>query len=197
MTKDLSWLRTLPGNPLVVAEVKDRTPFNATYSAPDRYVQLRICEDVGDIISIHTNPLWGGSWEWLTEVCMLTTKPVLAKGFHDTVVDVQRALDCGATHVLTVGWDGGPHWERCWMECENLAQLRLQRRAGHRCVWNARDPRTGATRDTPWTGGWDSVMACNGDRRRDPWICQASHIRGPQHVVPGVSAILIGTGLYS
>lgn len=204
VTKDLSWLRELPGRPLVVAEVKDRTPFNPDYHASDRYVQLRICEEIGDVISIHTNPLWGGSWEWLAEVCKRATKPVLAKGFHPTIRDVERALDCGATHVLTVGWHpGGDLAERCWMECETFDQLRDQP-STQRCVWNARNPRTGETR---WEDDaqlmWTCVKGYNSQRRpsvslpAQPWLCQASRIRGPDDVVAGVDAILIGEGLYT
>ncbi len=200
-TSHLNWLRELPGRPLVVAEIKQRSPYGWVnpYSVEG---QLDICEAVGDIISVHTNPLWGGSWSHLSLIRSMTRKPILAKGFHDTIHDVQRALDCGADHVLTVGWHpGGELGKRCWFEVETLDQLRSAY-PRVKAVWNARDPRTGAMR--PLRGRADvtvHVRGANDYRARPdvpkPWLCQASHIRGPQDVVPGMDAILIGEGLYT
>lgn len=185
MSRDLSWLRTLPGRPLVVAEVKSRSPYGWV-NPLSVSEQLAICEEAGDITSIHTNPLWGGSWEWLAEVCRRSKKPVIAKGFHDTVYDVQRARDCGATYVLTVGWHpSGELGRHCWHEAESMDQLRNT--DAHRVVWNSRNPRTGKQ-------SWYTPEA--GRAMRKGWLCQASNIRGPGDVVAGMDAILIGEGLY-
>ncbi len=194
MTKDLSWLRQLPGSPLIVAEIKQCSPYgweNPLWIQP----QLEICEAVGDIISVHTDPLWGGSWEHLAEIRALTSKPILAKGFHPTVPHVQRALDIGADWVLTVDWwpgdyTGSPELvelgKRCWFETCSYDEARETK--AERVVINARNPRTGQVYGpAPW------------DVRRDHrkgWLCQASCIRGPQDVVPSIDAILIGEGLY-
>lgn len=194
MTKDLSWLRTLPGKPLIVAEIKQRSPFGWVNPMHWRD-QLAVCESVGDIISVHTNPLWGGSWDQLDVIRQRTSKPILAKGFHDTVHDVQRALDCGAEHVLTVGWhpDLLSHpglYYRCWHEVGSLVEL--SETLATRAVWNARCPRTGM----PRRGDRGSVAWANGQRPYSQWLCQASHIRGPEDVMAGMDAILIGEGLY-
>ena len=63
----------------IIAEVKDKSPFGwrNPYS---RQHQWDICQRVGDMISIHTDPRWGGSWEWLSEACLTSEKPILAKG---------------------------------------------------------------------------------------------------------------------
>ncbi len=199
MNKDLSWLKELPGRPLIIAEIKHCSPYG--YKNPlSSNDQLEICEKVGDIISVHTNELWGGSFDWLRAVCKIATKPVLAKGFHNTIHDVRRARDCGATAVLTVGWhpgDGtafGPH---CWHEVENLSQL-LNTEASW-VVWNARDPRTGERRqDNHKVAGYQAYeMGYAREFRPTGRICQASMIRGPEDVHPSANAILIGEGLYS
>jgi len=193
----LSWLRDLPGRPLVVAEIKQKSPYGWSNPMPWRE-QLTICEAVGDIISVHTDPFWGGSWAHLYAVRRATAKPILAKGFHPSVAHVEAALDIlnPTDWVLTVGWDGGDYWERCWFETETLEQLGDQH-PDQRCVWNARDPRTGKVRpEAPW-----EVMAAN-ERRHclptqgHPWLCQASLIRGARNVIPRTSAVLIGQGLY-
>ena len=189
----VDWLKDIPGNPLIVAEVKDRTPFDPNYKVPDRYVQLKICEEVGDIISIHTNPLWGGSYEWLAEVCKRVKKPVLAKGFHSTVSEVDRAIECGATYVLTVDYFPGEGYENiCWHECGSLHQLAISD-ASYR-VWNSRDPHTGKPKNIPET----EIVKANRwhKENRDGWLCRASNITEPEDVNFECSALLISRGLY-
>lgn len=196
MTKDLSWLRTLPRRPLVVAEVKDRSPYGWVnpYEIEE---QLTLCETVGDIISVHTNVLWGGSFDLLRDVCQSTDKPVLAKGFHDTIHDVQRALDCGAAHVLTVGWHpGGELGKRCWFEVECRNQL-INAPEAEWIVLNARCPRTGGRRGVTAWNDTNVKRVLGSVDRLGHRICQASMIREPEDVVPGVDAILIGEGLYT
>lgn len=193
MSKDLSWLRQLPGNPLVVAEVKLRSPYG--WQNPSKtlwWSAFKLCREVGDIISVHTNPLWGGSFEYLEWARNETDKPILAKGFHNTIHDVQHALDCGANHVLTVGWDGGPLSEHCWFEVESRDQL-INASKSEWIVLNRRDPRTGEERTNSSLRAEGIV---GGIDRLGHRICQASHIRGPEDVVAGVDAILIGQGLY-
>ncbi len=191
MSEDLSWLRKLPGRPLIVAEIKQLSPYGWVNPLPCWEDQLAICEKVGDVISVHTDPLWGGSWEHLRAVRDRTNKPILAKGFHNTVPDVQRALDYGATFVLTVGWwPGGKLGPYCWHEVESVFEL--MESEALQCVWNSRDPRTGQ----PRRGSPSDVRMAN-DARPHDWLCQASHIRKPGDVVPGMNAILIGEGLYA
>ncbi len=194
-TKDLSWLRTLPSCPLVVAEIKQRSPFTGWTNPLHWRDQLAICEGVADIISVHTSELWGGSWSHLETIRAVTSKPILAKGFHPTLLDVERALDCLGPRdwVLTVGWDGGCYHDRCWFEVESRHHL-INAPQSDWIVLNSRNPRTGEKR-TAIDLQSDRVMGSVD--RLGHRICQASHIRGPEDVVPGVDAILIGEGLYT
>jgi len=189
---DLSWLRKLPGRPLVVAEIKQRSPFDGWVNPLRWREQLEICESVANVISVHTNPLWGGSWRHLEAVANTTSLPVLAKGFHDTVFDVQRALDCGADCVLTVGWDGGPLLRHCWFEVESRDQL-INADETNWIVLNSRNPRTGEPQKNPALQPSRAIKSVD---KLGHHICQASNIRGPGDVVPGMDAILIGEGLY-
>jgi hypothetical protein len=168
---------------LIIAEVKDKSPFGWRNPLA-RERQWELCQRVGDMVSVHTDPRWGGSWEWLRKACLQSTKPILAKGFHSTPEDVQRALDCGADAVLTVGWwpEGNP---RCWQECTSLEQLRTSR-AG-RVFWNSRDPVSGKTRPESWAQAREA---------RKGWLGQASRIRSAADIAPNADAILVGEGLY-
>ena len=166
---------------IIVAEIKPSSPFGFTNTLSPKD-QLRRCESVGDIIGVHTNELWGGSWGWFEEVRKLTWKPILAKGFHDTIEDVRRAVGCGATYVLTVGW--WPSDVRCWHECESLDELRAT--DATRAVWNARDPRTGLAR---------KETIAEARSAREGWLCQASRIGSPGDV-GGVQAVILGEALY-
>ncbi len=114
----IAQIAAMPRKPIIVAEVKERSPFGFVNPLP-RIEQLRLCESVGDVISIHTNELWGGSWEWLQEARKLTNKPILAKGFHDTQADVDRVFSYGIDYVLTVGWwpDNGTRTTRDHCRC--------------------------------------------------------------------------------
>lgn len=194
MSTTLDWLRTLRSQPigtrpLIVAEIKQRSPYGWVNSLWWER-QLDLCEEVGDIISAHTDELWGGSLFHLAAVRRKTSKPILAKGFHPTVAHVKQALevlDPSTDWVLTVGWDGGSLRGRCWYEVESLDDLR-HAHPDQRCVWNARNPRTGERR---MPSALEATVVWGG------WLCQASLIRGPQDVVPSVDAILIGEGLYT
>lgn len=169
-------------NFLLVAEAKWVSPFGLKLElSPEKALEKAIA--FGDIVSIHTNPLWGGSLEWLAYARSQTEKPILAKGFHNTLLEVDQAFAAGATYVLTVGW--WPRDPRCWHECESLEELRNTR--APKAVWNARNPRTGEKR--PET----SQQARSA---RTGWLCQASQIRAPQDVHPGMQAALVGEGLF-
>lgn len=170
----------------IVAELKLYSPFGWTNPecGLDWERALGICEEVGSIVSVHTNPLWGGSLYHLEKVRRKTTLPILAKGFHDTIVDVRNAFDAGADYVLTVGWYPGD--VRCWHECTSHHEL--ANTAAQWAVWNARDPRTGEF-DRPYL---DEVIS---DRFGN--LCQASGIKSAADVHPSVQAVLIGEGLYS
>ncbi len=166
-------------NVTLIAEVKTQSPFGFV-STKGRLCLFDELEPIADILSIHTSPLWGGSFEWLKEARKRTNKPILAKGFHPTIFDVKQALDCGANYVLTVGWWPEGYAE-CIHECETLGQLSSSK--APKALWNARNPRTGERR-----------MATIEQARqvRNGWLCQASMIQSSEDVATGVQAILVG-----
>jgi len=173
----------------LIAEVKPKSPFGWESPIP-AMEQLRLCENVGDVVSIHTSEWWGGSWQWLELARKLTAKPILAKGFHPCAADVRRAFDCGADYVLTVGWWNGD--SRCWHECETLQELAST--FAPTAVWNSRNPRTGQHRPERIA---QAVRVRDTPFRHQSGLCQASGIRQPLDIEPGVQAVLIGEGLYA
>ncbi len=190
----LQWLRTLPRRPLIVAEVKSKTPFSNWTNPYSLEEQAAICEAIGDVISVHTSDLWGGSYQMLTGFRTNTSKPILAKGFHPTVAHVKKALDFGAHYVLTVGWHDGQ--ENCWHECESLHDVIYS--DAKWVVWNARDPRTGKSMQKKWANveRVKAVRLSGEGTEGHNLVCQASRIRCAQDVSPFADAILIGEGLY-
>lgn len=175
----------------IVAEVKTHSPFTAIAFHGDRRQQVKWLDSCpwADVISIHTNPLWHGSFEWLQDARHLTKKPILAKGFHDTVFDVERAIDSGADHVLTVGWWPGDN--RCWHECESFSQLAST--DAPTMVWNARNPRTGEMRRLSIKDALDDL----GEPNQGCRVCQASMIKSAADIDSRVQMVLIGEGLFS
>lgn len=176
-----------PNRPLLVGEVKTCSPYGFRGKLSHRDA-LDYVASFADIVSIHTNPLWGGSFEWLQEARGLTTKPILAKGFHDTMADVVLAFRAGAEWTLTVGWHPGMDYSlggACWHEVANLAEL--DESNAEWCVWNARNPRTGKPT-------YASIRQAR--KRREGKLCQASRIRCRADIHPGIDAVLIGEGLY-
>lgn len=190
--KDLNWLFDIPQT--IVAEVKDKSPFG--FKNPySRLKQLEICEKYGDIISIHTDSRWGGSLEWLKTARQLTTKPILAKGFHSEWKDIDNILDMGIDYVLTVDqWDIRltevieEFKQKVWFEYTNFKELDLKKcnSLGLTLVWNKRNPRNGEYKIETI----DDIRKTYKGK-----LCQASHITKPEDI-GNVDYILIGEGLY-
>ncbi len=170
----------------IVGEAKTFSPFaDLSGDRVQQVKQLDACPAI-DIISIHTCHWWHGSFEWLVQARFLTRKPILAKGFHDTVRDVERAFDAGADHVLTVGWWPGD--KRCWHECEDIDELSESR--AEAVVWNARNPRTGEKR----AHGFAHAVQYS---PHGSFNVQASLIRSAEDVHPWADAVLIGEALWT
>ena len=65
-------------NTQIIAEVKTGSPFG--YKSEESWDELfEVAESVGDILSIHTDPRWLGSFELISKARKLTDKPILAK----------------------------------------------------------------------------------------------------------------------
>lgn len=168
----------------IIAEVKTHSPFG--WQSPQSWDELfAIAESVGDIISVHTDPRWHGSFELIKKARALTTKPILAKGIHASDQDVQAALDAGADYVLVVGRIPDSHLDKCFIEPNSLAEL-LTLPAGTKAVWNSRDLKT---------GGLKSETFAQARQAFPEWLCQASNIASLADVNPKADAILVGTHL--
>lgn len=168
----------------IIAEVKTHSPFDG--ELPNSWDELfEIANEVGDMISIHTDPQWHGSMDLVKKARGLTDKPILAKGIHASDDDIKAAVDAGADFVLAVGRIPEVHPEKCLIEPTALGQLALLP-PEYRAVWNSRDLRTGGLK----TETFDHAR-----KIFDGWLCQASNIRTQADIRPLADAVLIGTHL--
>lgn len=168
----------------IIAEVKTQSPFG--YQSHESWDHLfEIACQVGDMISVHTDPRWGGSFELLERACRLTKKPVLAKGIHRKDDQVWKALDCGAASVLVVGRIPKVFRKQCMFEPLALDELKMVP-DGMKVVWNSRDLATGGLKEETFQ---EARVLFPG------WLCQASNIKSFEDVDPSTDAVLIGTHL--
>jgi indole-3-glycerol phosphate synthase len=168
----------------LIAEVKTKSPFG--YISTKSWDELfHMAEKVGDIISIHTDARWGGSFELIKKAKLLTKKPILAKGIHETDELVAKAIESGADFVLVVGRIPKVHPDQCILEPNSLAELRTIPKS-FRVVWNSRDLKTGGLKTETFTEA----------RKIFPgWLCQASNIVTVQDIQFGADSALVGTNL--
>ncbi len=167
--------------PILIAEVKTQSPFG--FKSDKSWDELFVLADtVGDIISIHTDPRWGGSFELVAKAKGLTKKPILAKGIHATDADVQKAIDAGADYVLVVGRVPAIHVEKCLIEPLTLAELAALPE-NLKAVWNSRDLSTGGLKKETFEEAREVFRG---------WLCQASNIRTKADIKEGADAVLVG-----
>lgn len=170
-----------------IAEVKLKSPFG--YSSPQcwEYV-FDLANDCprSDMLSIHTDERWGGSWDHLKEARKRTNKPILAKGLHPTDDDVRKALDLGANYALVVGRQvGNDLVTKCFIEPIDFRQLSAIP-AWMMVVWNSRDLTTGNNKDMDFAAARYVFPG---------WLCQASNITSVEDVHPDADAIIVGQEL--
>lgn len=168
----------------IIAEVKTESPFG--YKAEKTWEELfKIAEKIGDIISIHTDARWGGSFDLIKKAKKLTRKPVLAKGIHITDSEIQRAIDAGADYVLVVGRIPAIHLDKCLIEPLSLDELKTIPE-NIKVVWNSRDLSDGNFKKESFE-----------DARKifEGWLCQASNIITVNDIKNGADAVLVGTHL--
>ncbi|MDP3881724.1 MAG: hypothetical protein Q8Q31_02500 [Nanoarchaeota archaeon] len=171
-------------NFLLVAEVKTISPFN--FKSSKSWEELfEIANKEGDILSIHTNPKWGGSFELIREARKRTSKPILAKGIHSSDEDIKRALEAGANFVLVVGRIPLICLDKCWIEPLNLHEL-SQIPPTFKVVWNTRDLSTGKLKEESFQEARNIWKG---------WMCQASNLKTIKDIKEGVDAVLVGTHL--
>jgi len=168
----------------IIAEVKTQSPFGfVSNKSWDELFEL--ADSFGDMISIHTDKRWGGSYDLLKKARTLTKKPILAKGIHGNDEEIQRALDAGADWVLVVGRIPQTQKEVCLIEPYTLDEL-AQIDKNQRVVWNARDLKTGERKVDTFA---------EARIRFDGWLCQASHIKNIDDVHSDAHAVLVGEHL--
>lgn len=168
----------------IIAEVKTRSPFG--FRAEKSWDELfEIAHQVGDIIAVHTDSRWDGSFDLLKKARARTTKPILAKGFHLNDEAVHKAINCGAGFVLVVGRIPKRYASQCLIEPYTLAEL-AQIPTNLKAVWNSRDLQTGGLRVETFE---EARAVWRG------WLCQASNIITVSDIKNGADAVLVGTHL--
>jgi indole-3-glycerol phosphate synthase len=168
----------------IIAEVKTESPFG--FKSGKTWEELfEIAVSVGDIISIHTDYRWGGSFDLIKKAKDLTSKPILAKGIHSGDEDIIKALDNGADYVLVVGRIPKAHQDKCLIEPLNLSEFK-NIPPSFKVVWNSRDLSTGGLKRETFEqarGIWKG------------WLCQASNIKSVKDIKDGADAVLVGAHL--
>lgn len=175
---------------VLIAEVKTCSPFR--YESEESWEELfEIANKVGDIISIHTDERWGGSFELIRKAKELTGKPILAKGIHSKDEDIKKAVELGADYVLVVGRVPKVDLDKCLIEATSLEQL-SEIPQNCKVVWNSRDILKSLEL------GREVINNNTFEQAREiwkGWLCQASNIRTIKDVKEGADAILVGTHL--
>jgi len=169
---------------MIIAEVKTHSPFG--FESEQTWDELfDLANEVGDMISIHTDPRWHGSLELIKKARALTDKPILAKGIHASDDDVTSALEAGADYVLVVGRLPKVHLDKCLIEPNTLEELK-RIPIDVKAVWNSRDLETGGLKQETFARAREIF---------DGWLCQASNIAKMADVDSQADAILVGTNL--
>ncbi len=145
-----------------------------------------LANDIGDIISVHTDERWGGSFDLIKKARTLTYKPILAKGIHADDSLVQRAVNAGADLVLVVGRIPAIHLKKCLIEPKTLRELKTIP-GNIRAVWNSRDLSDGKLKKETFE---EARAIFNG------WLCQASNIKTIDDIKEGANAVLVGEHLF-
>ena len=170
----------------IIAEVKTHSPFG--WKSSQSWEKLfNIAQDFGDIISVHTDPNWHGSFDLISKARQLTKKPILAKGIHAKDEDITKALNAGADYVLVVGRIPNIHNDICFIEPNSLNEL-VNIPLNTKVVWNSRNLATGGLKEETFTEARKLFAG---------WLCQASNIKALSDVNHHADAILIGTNLIS
>ena len=168
----------------IIAEVKTSSPFG--WSSNKTWNELfAVANSVGDILSIHTDARWGGSFDLIRKAKSLTNKPILAKGIHATDEEIAQAVEAGADMVLVVGRIPSVHIEKCLIEPYTLGELSSLDK-NTKAVWNSRDLKTGGMKEENFS---DARKGFSG------WLCQASNIVTVDDVKEGANAVLVGTNI--
>lgn len=171
---------------MFIAEVKVQSPYGFR-SQYEFDALLERAVSIGDALSIHTDPRWGGSWKSLETVCNKVSIPVLAKGLHSEW-KIHRAFECGATWALTVGWESDH--PQAWYEPTHdrlLGNLSISSDTRKVIVVNSRDLQTGLINPDVMTKAKRLFPKAS--------LVQASGIRSPENVDPECFGFIVGEAL--
>lgn len=172
----------------LIAEVKTESPFG--FKSDKTWDELfSIANLIGDMISIHTDSRWGGSFQLIEKAKKLTNKPILAKGFHENDDLVKNAFNAGANFVLTVGRRSGYLPEKCLIEPYDLQQLKQYTSPNQWIVWNSRNLLDGSRKQ-------ETIEQAR-QIHSSGFLCQASNIKSYEDVFQRSDAVLIGEHLPS
>ncbi|MDO8579523.1 MAG: hypothetical protein Q7R72_01470 [bacterium] len=168
----------------IIAEVKTLSPFG--FKSEKSWDELfAIANEVGDIISIHTDSRWEGSFDLIRKAKTLTDKPILAKGIHATDTEIDKAVSAGADYVLVVGRVPSIHRDLCLIEPLTLDELKTIP-DNLKVVWNSRNLSNGEIKKETFE---EARVIFRG------WLCQASNIKTTADIRDGADAVLVGTHL--
>jgi indole-3-glycerol phosphate synthase len=183
----------------LIAEIKTGSPFGFVSSRPwDELFAL--ANRHGDIVSVHTDPRWGGSVELVKKARQLTERPILAKGIHESDDLIRDAHAAGADFILVVGrvplFQNGM-LKKCLIEPVSLQNMKdilhacMLRGFEPRLVWNSRDLETGKLKtDLNENETWQEAR-----KLYSGWMCQASNITSIKDVEKDADAVLVGENL--
>ncbi len=173
----------------LIAEVKPISPFG--FKSDKTWDELfQLAEKYGDIISIHTDARWGGSFDLVKKAKSLTKKPILAKGIHETDDLLVKAFEAGADYALVVGRIPELPEEllkKCLIEPNTIEELKAIP-AYLKAVWNSRDLNTGGFKSETFEQAREVFKG---------WLCQASNIKTIADINENADAVLVGTHLES
>jgi len=168
----------------IIAEVKTYSPFG--WSSGRAWGELfEVANSIGDMLSIHTDSRWGGSFDLIKRAKLLTAKPILAKGIHATDDEIIQAIESGADKVLVVGRIPSVHVDKCLIEPYTLTEL-LTLDENVQAVWNSRDLETGDIKNEEFSIAREKFAG---------WLCQASNIKTVDDIYVGADAVLVGTNI--
>lgn len=183
-------------SPIFIAEVKTKSPYNFQSKYSFEFL-LELAIQNGDYISIHTNPLFNGNFENIHRARKQTSKPILAKGFHDNDDDIKKAIDFGADYVLVVDrftklLDSDLR-NKLFLEFSNdsfISRLTEKDKKELKFVYNGRNLKTGIAKK--YIGDYDKY------RENVNWLCGASLLRDRfdvQLFYPKCDAFIVGENL--
>lgn len=180
--------------PYVIAEIKTESPFG--FKSEKTWDELfEIACKIGDVIAIHTDARWGGSFDLIRKAKQRLKDrfldhaiPILAKGIHSNDNEVHEAYRAGARYVLTVGRLsklGTPSTN--FIEPYDLNQLNVISRE-YTVIWNTRDLKDGGLKKETFQ---EARQIFSGR------LCQASNIKTVEDIMKGADIVLVGTYLES